>query len=142
MGTSLELELRKPHGKPGSLPHCSPGDLLEWKMTSASLHLLPETSFPFSIHKHISDQVRSGVAHWASAGLLSGSWLDDTHQNARKNCTTPFPYIEAAQHQVEGFRLGSGRRQPSATGATTSQLCNLSPHLLIRKNGHKLGTSS
>ena len=92
------LELRKPNGKPGSLPLCSPGGLLEWKMSSASLHLLPETGFPLSIHKHISDQVRSGVAHWVSVGLLYGSWLDDTHQNARKNCTTPFPYIEAAQH--------------------------------------------
>lgn len=47
-------------------------------MSSASLHLLPETGFPLSIHKHISDQVRSGVAHWVSVGLLYGSWLDDT----------------------------------------------------------------
>ena len=44
------LELRKPNGKPGSLLLCSPGGLLEWKMSSASLHLLPETGFPLSIH--------------------------------------------------------------------------------------------
>lgn len=60
-------------------------------MPTALMLLLPETSLPLSTRKHISDEMRSGLAHGVTGGLLSSSWLDCVHQKAKKEFHIPFP---------------------------------------------------
>ena len=89
--TPLQSKVRQ--GAP--CPSTSLSDLQEGKTSKALLHLLSETGFPLSSHKHNADQIKSVLAHWAFVRLFSSSWFDDAYQEFRKKYACPFPYIEA-----------------------------------------------